>query len=189
MYSRLYSNVLNQYHAVDHCSAFHHCYNDSGLFGIAASVHPSFNGSIAHVIARELALCTAPSTSRGGRHGGVTGHELLRARNQLKSSLVMALESRLVEVEDLGRQVLVHGKKVSVEEMCDKIDRVDLATLHRVAARIFTPGNSSTSSQQLNYGLGNGQATVVAQGKLDGLQDIRLLLFHQGLGADPRAKA
>ena len=31
--------------------------------------------------------------------------ELQRAKNQLKSSLVMALESRSVEVEDLGRQV------------------------------------------------------------------------------------
>jgi processing peptidase subunit alpha len=31
--------------------------------------------------------------------------ELSRAKNQLKSSLAMALESRSVEVEDLGRQV------------------------------------------------------------------------------------
>ena len=183
MYSRLYSNVLNQYHAVDHCSAFHHCYNDSGLFGIAASVHPSFNSSIGHVIARELNLCTGPN-----RYGGVTYHELARARNQLKSSLVMALESRLVEVEDLGRQVLVHGKKVSVEEMCEKIDQVDLNTLHRVASRIFQ-GDNAVVRNDLNFGLGSGQATVVCQGKLEGLQDLRLLLYHQGLGADPRQQA
>jgi processing peptidase subunit alpha len=31
--------------------------------------------------------------------------ELNRAKNQLKSSMVMALESQAVEVEDLGRQV------------------------------------------------------------------------------------
>jgi hypothetical protein len=31
--------------------------------------------------------------------------ELKRAKNQLKSSMVMALESQAVEVEDLGRQV------------------------------------------------------------------------------------
>ncbi|MCO5614620.1 hypothetical protein L7F22_068904 [Adiantum nelumboides] len=42
MYSRLYSNVLNQFHAVDYCAAFHHCYADSGLFGIAASVQHDF---------------------------------------------------------------------------------------------------------------------------------------------------
>lgn len=183
MYSRLYSNVLNQYHAVDHCSAFHHCYNDSGLFGIAASVHPSFNSSIGHVIARELNLCTMPN-----RYGGITGAELMRARNQLKSSLVMALESRMVEVEDLGRQVLVHGKKVSVEEMCEKIDQVDLKTLHRVATRIFK-GDNAVIRDSLNHGHGNGQATVVCQGQLEGLQDLRVLLYHQGLGVDPRKNA
>lgn len=81
--------------------------------------------------------------------GGVTPTELSRAKNQLKSSLVMALESRSVEVEgepplsdartrsrslirfafgsiDLGRQTQIHGKKVPVHEMCAKIDAVTL---------------------------------------------------------------
>ena len=30
MYSRLYTKVLNQYHAVDYCAGFHHCYADTG---------------------------------------------------------------------------------------------------------------------------------------------------------------
>jgi processing peptidase subunit alpha len=30
MYSRLYTNVLNQYYRVDYCAGFHHCYADSG---------------------------------------------------------------------------------------------------------------------------------------------------------------
>merc|ERR1712233_202789 len=97
MYSRLYTNVLNQFYAVDHCASFHHCYADSGLFGISASVHPSFNATVPYVIARELELCTS-----GAYHGSITNAELSRAKNQLKSSLMMALESRLVEVEDLG---------------------------------------------------------------------------------------
>lgn len=181
MYSRLYANVLNQYHAVDYCAAFHHCYADSGLFGIAASVDPSFNGNIAHVIARELELCTS-----GHLRGSVTHAELARARNQLKSSLVMALESRLVEVEDLGRQVQVHGRKVTVEEMCAKVDEVDLPTLHRVASRVLrSQKQQEVGAQTLNYGLGSGEATVVAQGRLDGLGDIRELLFKRGLGTKP----
>ena len=96
----------------------------------------------------------------------MTKAELARAKNQLKSSLMMALESRLVEVEDLGRQVLVHGKKVSVQEMCAAIDRVDLAALHRVARRVLMSGKPST---------------VVVQGELDGLGDIRALLSSRGM--------
>lgn len=177
MYSRLYTNVLNQHHSVDYCAAFHHCYSDSGLFGISASVHPSFNSSIVHVIARELELCTSSIYQ-----GSVTQPELNRAKNQLKSSLVMALESRLVEVEDLGRQIHAHGKKVTVEEMCEKIDQVDLKTLNRVASRVLRPQKMQTGGLTTK---GTGQATVVAQGNLDNLGNIRELLARRGLGAEP----
>ncbi|PWN24125.1 hypothetical protein BCV69DRAFT_280027 [Microstroma glucosiphilum] len=183
MYSRLYG-VLNTHHAVDFCSAFLHSYSDSALFGIAASCEPRFNASIGNVIARQLELCTGPL------RGGITTAELSRARNQLKSSLMMALESRLVEVEDLGRQVQVHGKKVTVEEMCEKIDQVDLPRLHRVATRVLRPtAEKEGKGQKMNYGLGSGQTTVVAQGNLEGLGDLRQMLYSRGLGAKPTSQA
>lgn len=180
MYSRLY-NVLNTHHAVDFCASFLHSYADSALFGIAAACETKFVPFIGNIIAQQLEQCTgialAVTDSRN-----ISQTELARARNQLKSSLMMALESRLVEVEDLGRQVQVHGKKFSVEEMCEKIDAVDIETLERVSRRVLRP---QKESQSLNHGLGNGQATVVAQGNLEGLGDIRQLLYRRGLGAKP----
>jgi processing peptidase subunit alpha len=134
MYTRLYTNVLNRYHAVDHCAGFHHCYADSGLFGIQTSVYPHFASSAANVIGQQLyQLC-------GPVRGGITREEFSRAKNMLKSTLVMALESRLTAVEgeyipsigrhklmvDLGRQTLIHGNRVPVEEMCAKIDNLTL---------------------------------------------------------------
>ncbi|GHJ84356.1 hypothetical protein NliqN6_0758 [Naganishia liquefaciens] len=173
MYSRLYTKVLNQYHAVDYCAGFHHCYADTGLFGIAVSVQPHFNTSIGNLLAWQLDSLTRPMRD------GVTQQELSRAKNQLKSSLMMALESRSVEVEDLGRQTQIHGHKVPVEEMCEKIDRVTLADIHRTATRVLRP---SEGDVPLNYGLGSGQPTIVAQGKLDGLHDIAEVLQSWGLG-------
>jgi mitochondrial-processing peptidase subunit alpha len=171
MYSRLYSNVLNQHHAVDFCAAFHHCYADSGLFGIAASVDPSFNRHIPGIIANELNLICSPGVT-----GSIKAQELQRAKNQLKSSLVMALESRVVQVEDVGRQVQVHGRRVSVEEMCEKIDEVDLEQLTRVARRVLRPENASVNV------LGSGQSSVVAMGNLNGMGDVRSMLRSRGLG-------
>ncbi|PWN35551.1 LuxS/MPP-like metallohydrolase [Meira miltonrushii] len=171
MYSRLYSNVLNQHHAVDFCAAFHHCYADSGLFGIAASVDPSFNRHIPGIIANELNLVCSPGVT-----GSIKAQELQRAKNQLKSSLVMALESRVVQVEDVGRQVQVHGRRVSVEEMCEKIDEVDLEQLTRVARRVLRPENASVNV------LGSGQSSVVAMGNLNGMGDVRTMLRNRGLG-------
>lgn len=97
----------------------------------------------------------------------------------------MALESRLVEVEDLGRQIQAHGNKVSVEEMCQKIDQVDLRTLNRVATRVLRPQKMSLSTGNKSP-RGSGQATVVAQGQLEGLGDVRDLLARRGLGVSPK---
>lgn len=93
MYTRLYTNVLNRYHAVDFCAGFHHVYADSGIFGIAASVYPQFVPSIANAIGQQLYQLTGPV------RGGISEEEFRRAKNMLKSTLVMALESRLTAVE------------------------------------------------------------------------------------------
>ncbi|WWD18944.1 hypothetical protein CI109_103400 [Kwoniella shandongensis] len=175
MYTRLYTKVLNQHHAVDYCAAFHHCYADSGLFGIAATVYPQFARRIVDVMAAQLHALTGPM------NGGIEQREFVRAKNQLKSTLVMALESRLTAVEDLGRQVQIHGHKVPVEEMCAKIDALKMEDLWRTANRVLRP---AASSSRLNYGLGSGKATIVAQGAdLSGLGDVKRTLKERwGLG-------
>ncbi|KDR85708.1 hypothetical protein GALMADRAFT_109103 [Galerina marginata CBS 339.88] len=136
MYSRLYTHILNHYTQVDHCASFHHIYNDSSLFGLFASFMPvgSTPAQILPHLVHQLSLLL---------YSPVPESELQRAKNQLNSSLMMALESRAVEVEDLGRQVLVHNRKVPVTEMTDKISNVTPQDVHRVAQRIFGPGSGS----------------------------------------------
>ena len=103
MYSRLYTHILNHYPQIDHCEAFHHIYADSSLFGLFASFVPASSRRhgnspsqiMPHLVHQFSSLIHTP----------VQKHELQKAKNQLKSSLTMALESRSIEVEDLGRQV------------------------------------------------------------------------------------
>ena len=82
--------------------------------------------------------------------------EVNRAKNQLRSSLLMNLESRMVELEDLGRQVQVHGRKVSVREMCRKIEELTVADLRTVAKQVV-------GGLVENPGKGSGAPTVVLQ--------------------------
>lgn len=93
MYSRLYTQVLNRYHEVEHASAFHHCYNDTGLFAMYIATSPNLIGKAPMIVADQLQALMDTSNRRGVNYG-----ELNRAKNQLKSSLVMALESRMVQV-------------------------------------------------------------------------------------------
>ena len=51
-----------------------------------------------------------------------------------------------VEVEDLGRQILIHGRKVPVDEMTEKINKVTPAEVRRVATRVFGPDSGSNAT-------------------------------------------
>ncbi|KAI9894341.1 MAG: Mitochondrial-processing peptidase subunit alpha [Vezdaea aestivalis] len=151
MYSRLYTNVLNEYGWVENCMAFNHSYTDSGLFGISASCTPRGITPMLDAMCRELQALTKTS--------GVSAlkqEEVSRAKNQLRSSLLMNLESRMVELEDLGRQVQVHGRKVGVKEMCENIEKVTIHDLRRVASEVF-------GGLVENAGKGTGRPTVVLQ--------------------------
>ncbi|RHY92792.1 hypothetical protein DYB37_002990 [Aphanomyces astaci] len=71
----------------------------------------------------------------GGWHHevhGVDSTELSRAKNQLKSSVLMNLESRMILYEDIGRQLLTYGIRESPESICDKVDAVTAADVQRV---------------------------------------------------------
>lgn len=157
MYTRLYTNVLNQYGWVESCIAFNHSYTDSGIFGISASCSPTRTTEMLEVMCREL-----HALSQDSGYWALQPQEVNRAKNQLRSSLLMNLESRMVELEDLGRQVQVHGRKVSVSEMCRHIEALTVEDLRRVARQVF-------GGDVKNPGQGTGKPTVVMQeGELEG---------------------
>ncbi|PNH39379.1 hypothetical protein VD0004_g7491 [Verticillium dahliae] len=153
MYSRLYTNVLNQHGWVESCVAFNHSYTDSGLFGISAACLPGRAGAMLDVMCRELRALTLEPAHASSALRPV---EVQRAKNQLRSSLLMNLESRMVELEDLGRQVQVHGRKVPVGDMCRKIEALTVDDLRRVAKLVV-------GGMVENPGRGSGAPTVVLQ--------------------------
>lgn len=151
MYSRLYTNVLNQHGWVESCVAFNHSYTDSGLFGIAASCYPGRTAKMLEVMCHELRALTLDTG-----FSALGEVEVRRAKNQLRSSLLMNLESRMVELEDLGRQVQTHGRKIPVLDMTRRINELTVADLRRVA-KIVVGGLVE------NPGRGSGAPTVVLQ--------------------------
>ncbi|KAG9253774.1 Metalloenzyme, LuxS/M16 peptidase-like protein [Emericellopsis atlantica] len=151
MYSRLYTNVLNQHGFVESCVAFSHTYTDSGLFGISASCMPGHTSAMLDIICQQLNALTLESG-----HARLQENEVERAKNQLRSSLLMNLESRMVELEDLGRSVQVHGRKVPVREMCRAIESLTVKDLRRVAKEVVC-------GLVQNPGQGSGAPTVVLQ--------------------------
>jgi len=167
MYSRLYTNVLNQYSWVESCVAFNHSYTDSGLFGISSSCVPGKIGQMVEVMCRELHALTLDTGFSALQAG-----EVARAKNQLRSSLLMNLESRMVELEDLGRQVQVHGKKVPVKEMCGMIENLTIKDLRRVAKMVV-------KGLVENNGAGSGAPTVVVQEGMEEGKELKQIRWGE----------
>uniref|UniRef100_A0A8C1M8K5 Mitochondrial-processing peptidase subunit alpha n=1 Tax=Cyprinus carpio TaxID=7962 RepID=A0A8C1M8K5_CYPCA len=63
--------------------------------------------------------------------------ELERAKTQLKSMLMMNLESRPVIFEDVGRQVLATGKRKLPHELCELISNVTASDIKRVTTKML----------------------------------------------------
>ncbi|KAJ2709791.1 Mitochondrial-processing peptidase subunit alpha, partial [Coemansia spiralis] len=170
MYSRLYTRVLNQHAWIESCVAFHHCYTDTGLFGISGSCRPPNERALLDVMAAEIeavaVLGDRPAMRAASRRAyaapeGPSQLEVRRAKNQLKSNLLMNLESRMVQLEDLGRQVQVSGRKVPAEAMVDRIEAITTSDIAKAAAALL-----------------ESPATLLAQGHVD---DIRH--FHPKVAA------
>jgi processing peptidase subunit alpha len=123
MYSRLYTSVLNRFHWVESCFAFSSLHADVGLLGIYGACLPSHTPQLIMLLANQLLHIA---------YVDVNPIELARAKNQLKSSVLMNLESRMILYEDIGRQLLTYGQRESPESICEKIDQVTAADLKRI---------------------------------------------------------
>jgi mitochondrial-processing peptidase subunit alpha len=116
MYSRLYRQVLNRYSWAENAEAFTAVYNNNGVFGIAATAkHPNYAYDMVYVLAEHLHRLQTEL---------VTDEELIRAQNMLKNNVLSSLESRLVNFEDMTKQVLMYGERDNLHDTISKIQNV-----------------------------------------------------------------
>jgi len=68
----------------------------------------------------------------------VTDEELKRAKDHLKGSLALSLESTSSRMSNLARQELFFGRFFSVDEMVESIDRVTQDEVRLIAQEFFS---------------------------------------------------
>eukprot|EP00249_Psilotum_nudum_P010827 c22794_g1_i1 orf=300-1790(+) len=107
--------------------AFNTNYTDSGLFGVYAVAQPKALDDLAYAIMHELARMVYKALEE----------DVIRARNQLKACLLLHLDGTSPIAEDIGRQLLTYGRRLSLAELFARIDAVDAETVKRVANRFI----------------------------------------------------
>lgn len=127
MSSRLFQEVREKRGLVYSVYSFFSPYAESGLFGIYAGTGEAEVEELVPVIADEISKLPQ----------GITEEEIQRAKAQIKSSVLMSLESTSSRAEQLARQIMVYGHAIEIEDAVRKIEAVSEADLIRVAERFF----------------------------------------------------
>ncbi|MDP7345020.1 MAG: pitrilysin family protein, partial [Alphaproteobacteria bacterium] len=136
MSSRLFQEIRERRGLAYAIFTFASSYTDGGVFGIYCGTGPDNLSELTPVIADEiLKVCDE-----------VAAQEVARARAQLKSGLLMSLESSSSRCERLGRHMLIFNRPIPIEEMVAEIDAITAEDVVRVAARILRGSRPSLAA-------------------------------------------
>lgn len=123
--SRLTNSLANNMgdQVAESFATFNTCYKDTGLFGFYAQCVEDAAESVVDELLFGVSSL-AHST---------TVEEVERGKRQLKTTLFGSLDSTTAIAEDIGRQLLVYGRRIPISELLLRIDAVDAAEVRRVA--------------------------------------------------------
>ncbi len=137
MSSRLFQELREERGLVYSTYSYHSSYRDTGSFTVYAACSPDHLAEVMGVIRRELtALGTDP----------VDPSELLRAKGQLKGSLMLSLESTTNRMTRLAKNELNFGKLSTTDETIDAIDAVSPTDIQDLAKGMYVPDLWSTAT-------------------------------------------
>ncbi len=127
MSSRLFQEVREKRGLAYSIYSFSAAYRDGGLFGIYAGTGEREVTELLPVICDQLTKLTKTDLEE----------EVIRSRTQLKSGLLMSREGTSNRCEQIAQHMLVFGKVMSVNEIIDKVNGVDVESVQRVAERLL----------------------------------------------------
>ena len=97
--------------------SFSTSYADSGLWGMYI-VTDSNEHNVQAIIDEVL------KEWRRIKAGNITDDEVNRSKAQLKAALLLSLDDTTAILEDIGRQIVTTGKRLSPEEVFEKVDNI-----------------------------------------------------------------
>lgn len=129
MSSRLFKEIREKRGLVYSVYSFPTSYTGSGFMGIAAATDREQINKMMPVMIDEIKKISSER---------VSAEELERAKAQLKSSILMALESSSAVSEKLARQLLLFGRSIPVPEMVENVEAVGIDDIRDAAAAVFS---------------------------------------------------
>jgi len=110
--------------------SFNTSYTDTGLFGVYFITEPNANlyQACTSIIHEWMRLCDEENISE---------KEVSRAKNQLKTSLLLSLDGTTPIAEEIGRQMLIFNRRMSPLEVDSLIEQVNKKKIAEVSRKYF----------------------------------------------------
>jgi predicted Zn-dependent peptidase len=128
MSSRLFQTIREEHGLAYAVYSGVNAYTDAGYLSMYAATSPD---QIAEVIRLSLEEFNKLKDEKVGEA------ELQRAKDQLKVSIMLSLESTSARMSNLARQEILFGRHFTLDEILDRIDSVSADDVQRMAHEIF----------------------------------------------------
>jgi len=132
MSSRLFQNIREKQGLAYAVFSELSMYRDTGCMAIYAGTSIETAGKVIESIVREL---------RELKQNLVPEEELRRAKDHLKGSFMLGLESTSSRMGNLARQEMYFKRFFSLDEMLDSIEAVTAGQVQKIAQEFFDPKN------------------------------------------------
>jgi predicted Zn-dependent peptidase len=130
MSSRLFQNIRERQGLAYAVFSELNPYRDTGCLSIYAGTSIESARKVVESITNEF---------RDLKESAVGDEELRRAKDHLKGSLMLSLESTSSRMSNLARQELYFGRFFSLDELVESIESVTAADVQRIAQTFFDP--------------------------------------------------
>ena len=137
MSSRLFQSIRETHGLCYSIYSWSSQYADTGLHGIVTALSRDTEMRALRLISDEL---------RRLLDEGVTGDELSRVREQVKSNLIMSLESTSARMQKLGQGELTFGHSLSPDEIIECYDAVTCEDILSLARSMYGKAGMSFSA-------------------------------------------
>ncbi len=127
MSSRLFQEVREKRGLCYSISSFHWGFSDTGIFGIHAATGAEDLKELVPVILDEFQRASDK----------ITQEELDRARAQIRSGLLMSMESPAARAGQVARQILLFGRPIPNDELMERLDALSTERIRDLASRLF----------------------------------------------------
>jgi predicted Zn-dependent peptidase len=129
MSSRLFQEVREKRGLAYSVYSFSTHYSDMGMFGVYAGCQPENFAEVLKICRDEL--------QKVAEHG-VTEDELRRGIGQVRGSTVLSLEDTGSQMTRIGKNELVYGEHLTIEELLGRVEAVTVDDVRRAAAEFLT---------------------------------------------------